>query len=216
MVNVPNFYHKVDKSAKIAICVPVRDNVTAAFSYSLAMLMKKCGEANLKVSLHYVIGSEVAMQRQQLVLQVLADNPTHIFWLDADMKFPPHTLNQLLSHNKDVIGCNYSTRVEPHVPVAFVSDGDLEKRLTDTTGISDVFAVGLGCLLVNTDVIKNIESPYFSVEWNDDYTNLMGEDIYFCKKIREAGYDILIDNDLSQQIAHVGTKNYKLDDINDR
>ena len=173
--------------------------------------MTKCGEANLKVSLHYIIGSEVAMQRQQLVLQVLEENPTHILWLDADMNFPPHTLKQLLSHNKDVIACNYSTRVEPHMPVAFVSDGDLENRLTDKKGISSVFAVGLGCMLVNTNVIKNIDSPYFSVEWNDDYTNLVGEDIYFCKKIREAGYDILVDNELSQQISHVGTKKYKLD-----
>ena len=70
-------------------------------------------------------------------------------------------------------------------------------------------------MIVNTEVIKNMSKPYFSVEWNSDYTNLVGEDIYFCKKIKDAGYDILVDNDTSQHIAHVGTKAYKLDEIND-
>ena len=184
MVSIPNFYFKIDKSVRIAICVPVRDNVTATFSYSLAMLMKKCGEANLKVSLHYNIGSEVAMQRQMLVEEALETNPTHILWLDSDMKFPSDIIHRLLSHNEPVVACNYSTRTKPHVPVAFTSEGDLESRLTNTTGKSHVFAVGLGCMIVNTEVIKNMSKPYFSVEWNSDYTNLVGEDIYFCKKIK--------------------------------
>ena len=215
MVNVPNFYHKIDKNVRVAICVPVRDNVTAGFSYSLAMLMKKCGEANLKISLHYNIGSEVAMQRQQLVEEALETNPTHILWLDSDMKFPADILNRLLAHKKDVVACNYSTRAEPLCPVAFTSEGDLESRLHKTTGTSSVFAVGLGCMLVNTDVFNKIDSPYFSVEWNEDYTNLVGEDIYFCKKLHTKGYDILIDNEASQMIAHIGTKFYKLEDTND-
>jgi hypothetical protein len=42
MVSIPNFHYKTDKTANIAICVPVRDQVTAVFTYSLAMLMKKC------------------------------------------------------------------------------------------------------------------------------------------------------------------------------
>ena len=215
MVDVPNFYHKIDKNVRVAICVPVRDNVTAGFSYSLAMLMKKCGETNLKISLHYNIGSEVAMQRQQLVIEALETNPTHILWLDSDMKFPADILTRLLTHGKDIVACNYSTRVEPLYPVAFTSEGDLEDRLYNKTGISNVFAVGLGCMLVNTNVFKEIESPYFCVEWNEDYTNLVGEDIYFCKKLKDKGYDILIDNEASQMIAHIGTKNYKLEDTND-
>ena len=215
MVSVPNFYHKIDKNVRIAICVPVRDNVMAGFSYSLAMLMKKCGEASLKISLHYNIGSEVAMQRQQLVEEALETNPTHILWLDSDMKFPADILQRLLAHKKDVVACNYSTRVEPLYPVAFTSDGDLESRLYKTTGTSSVFAVGLGCMLVNTNVFKNIDLPYFSVVWSDDYTNLVGEDIYFCKKLRDEGYDILIDNEASQFIAHVGSKTYKLEETND-
>ena len=60
-----------------------------------------------------------------------------------------------------------------------------------------------------------MDLPYFSVTWNEDYTNLVGEDIYFCKKLKEKGYDILIDNEASQYIAHIGSKTFKLEETND-
>jgi hypothetical protein len=96
MVSVPNYFHKNNNTANVAICVPVRDNVTAVFAYSLAMLQKKCGETGLSTSLHFNMGSEVAMQRQQLVTEALETNCTHIMWIDADMQFPVDTLNILL------------------------------------------------------------------------------------------------------------------------
>ena len=100
MVSIPKFIQKPDPTSNVAICVPVRDHVTSTFTYSLAMLMKKCGEQGQKVSLHMVMGSEVAMQRQQLVDEVLDTNATHLFWVDSDMKFPPDALFTLLSHKK--------------------------------------------------------------------------------------------------------------------
>jgi hypothetical protein len=210
MVSIPTYLHKSKKNAVIAICVPVRDIVTASFSYSLAMLMKKCGETSKKVTLHMVMGSEISSQRQQLVEQALQTNATHILWLDSDMKFPSDIIDRLLSHDKDIIACNYSTRVAPHRPVAFTSMIDMDDRLLETRGISEVFAVGMGCMLVNIDVYKNMSKPYFSVSWNSDYTSLEGEDLFFCKKARTKEYKVWIDNESSQFISHVGTREYTL------
>ena len=72
MVSIPNYLYRADKNARVAICVPVRDYVTAAFSFSLAMLLKKCGETDRKTSLHMVMGSEIASQRQQLATEALS------------------------------------------------------------------------------------------------------------------------------------------------
>lgn len=210
MVSVPNFYHKKVQDTKIAISVPVRDHVTTTFTQSLAMLMKKCGETGQKVSLHMVMGSEVAMQRQQLVDEILATDCTHILWLDSDMGFPTFTIEALLGHEKDIVACNYSTRVPPHRPVAFTSQNHLDDRVMSGTGIQEIFAVGLGCMLVKREVYENISRPFFSVEWNDNYTNLVGEDIYFCQKAKSYKYKIWLDNDLSEFISHVGTRTYTI------
>lgn len=216
MVSIPKFHHKHESGSRVAICVPVRDHVTASFTFSLSQLMKKCGETGLKVSLHMVMGSEVAMQRQQLVDEALETGCTHILWLDSDMKFPIDTLQQLLSHNKDIIACNYSTRVEPHRPVAFKSKQDLDVRIFDGTGIEAAYAVGMGCVLVKRTVFETMSRPHFSVTWNNDYTSLVGEDVYFCEKANTSGFDLYIDNDLSKKIAHVGTRAYTIKgDCND-
>ena len=212
MVSIPNYLYRADKTARVAICVPVRDNVTAAFSFSLAMLLKKCGETDRKTSLHMVIGSEIASQRQQLATEALSTECTHILWLDSDMRFPNTIIESLLLHEKDIVACNYSTRVAPHIPVAFTSKQDMSQRLYDQTGLNKVTAVGMGCMLVKRNVFNDMELPYFGVEWNHDYTSLIGEDLFFANKADNAGYDIWIDSDLSNKIAHVGTRAYTLED----
>ena len=211
MVSIPNYLYRADKNARVAICVPVRDYVTAAFSFSLAMLLKKCGETDRKTSLHMVMGSEIASQRQQLATEALSTECTHILWLDSDMRFPNITLEALLSHDKDIVACNYSTRVEPHIPVAFTSKHDMGERLSADVGLNKVAAVGMGCMLVKRNVFESMSLPYFGVEWNQDYTSLIGEDLYFANKADLAGYDIWIDSDLSNRIAHIGTRAYTLE-----
>jgi hypothetical protein len=210
MVSIPDYQFKTDKSAKIAICVPVRDHVTAVFSYSLAMLLKKCGETGQKTTLHMVMGSEVAMQRQQLVDEALETSCTHILWIDSDMKFPSDTIAQLLSADKSIVAGNYSTRVEPFRPVAFKSSANLDSRVYGGNGLEKVYAVGSGLMLVKREVYESIPRPHYSVSWNNDYTSLVGEDIYFCDKAAKHGHDVYVDHKLSLQLAHVGSRAYTI------
>ena len=210
MVSVPKYHYKADSTSRVAICIPVRDNVTAGFALSLARLTAKCTELNIKTTMHMVMGSEVAMQRQQLVDEALTTNCTHILLLDSDMNFPSHTLQALLSHKKDIIACNYSTRVPPHRPVAFKDKEDLELRVGISSGIEEIYAIGMGVMLVNRKIYESITRPHFSVVWNNNYTSLTGEDVYFCNKAQEQGYTIWLENDLSKSIGHTGTKTFTI------
>jgi hypothetical protein len=216
MVSIPDYHHKIDKSAKVAICVPVRDQVTAVFAFSLAKLQKKCGETNLSTTLHFNMGSEVAMQRQQLVHEALETDCTHIMWIDADMQFPVDTLNILLSANKDIIAGNYSTRVPPYRPVAFKSKNNLDDRVFAGKGIEPVWAVGSGLMLVKREVYDNIPLPHYKIEYSESYTSLVGEDVYFCNRAGENGYEVNISHELSDRIAHIGTRAFTVKgDCND-
>lgn len=158
------------------------------------------------------VGSEVAMQRQQLTDEILETNCTHLLWLDSDMKFPADTLEILLSHNKYIVAGNYSTRVKPHRPVAFKNPDNLDKRVFGGKGLEKIYAIGSGLMLVNRQVYENMPRPFYSVEWKDNYTSLVGEDIYFCHKANENGYEVFVDHDLSKRIAHIGSKAYTIKD----
>ena len=86
----------------------------------------------------------------------------------------------------------------------------LDARVEGGTGLQKIFAVGMGCMLVKRQVYEAVARPHFSVTWNDDYTNLVGEDIYHCNKAKEAGFDIWLENDLSENIAHIGTRAFTI------
>jgi len=193
---------------KIAICVPARDTVHAGFARSLANLTASLARSNIDYELLINLGSVIAQQRNTLVEQALTVKSSHILWLDSDMHVPTNTVDRLLSHNKDIVAATYSTRVKPQKSVAFVDQYNLDQRLKYTTGIHSVFAVGMGCMLVNIEVYKTLSKPWFHYHWNEDTEDLSGEDIYFCKQAHDNGYEIFIDSDLSQEVAHFGSKAY--------
>jgi hypothetical protein len=124
------------------------------------------------------------------------------------MHVPTTTVARLLAHKKSIVAGTYSTRVKPQRSVAFVDQYNLDQRLENTFGIHKVFAVGMGCMLVDVEVYKNLTKPWHHYYWNCDTNELSGEDIYFCKLAQDNGYEIFVDCDLSQELAHFGSKAY--------
>jgi hypothetical protein len=59
---------------------------------------------------------------------------------------------------------------------------------------------GCGCILYKTEVFENIEPPWFEFTETED-GRPMGEDITFCKKLKEAGYEIFVDTSIV--IGHI-------------
>jgi len=72
------------------------------------------------------------------------------------------------------------------------------------TGLEQVTAVGCGVMMVKREVFENTPKPWF---WFHQIPGekLLGEDVYFCVKAFDAGYETYLDHDLSQQIGHVGS-----------
>lgn len=190
---------------KIAICVPARDLVHAGFALSLAKLSNTI-DCEILINL----GTVIPEQRNQLVKEALEKNATHILWLDSDMHVPESTAIKLLEHNKEIVAATYSTRMPPHQSVAFIDPNNFNKRLDEKQGLHKVWAVGMGCMLVNTKVYEYLEHPYHQYVDNKATQSLMGEDIYFCKSANDAGFDIFVDATLSQNVAHYGTKSFTL------
>jgi hypothetical protein len=72
--------------------------------------------------------------------------------------------------------------------------------------------IGCGVMLISRETLEKIEKPWFFFELLPE-NKLLGEDIYFCVKAKDAGIDTYIDHDLSQEIGHVGSYTYGWHDI---
>lgn len=197
---------------KIAICVPARDTVHTGFALSLSNITSHLTRLKIDYVVLFNLGSVIAQQRNTLVHEALECNATHILWLDSDMHVPAGVAIKLLKHKKHIVAAAYSTRVPPYKSVGFSSAEDIEDRFSAVQGLHKVYAVGMGCMLVDTQVYNYIGKPWHNYHYNKDIDDLSGEDIYFCDAAGSAGFEIYIDAELSHEVAHYGTKSFRLKD----
>ena len=174
-------------AAKISICVPSRDTVHAAFAFDLAKMVQHCAVMGMEVTPHFCIGTLIVNQRDSLADMALEAGSTHIMWLDSDMMFPVDTVQRLLSHAVPIVAGNYVTRQYPHKTVAYTQLHDWRSYVVNrgNTDLIKVAAVGMGCMLVNTDVIRAMSKPRFQTTWIAETNDHMGEDFYFCQEAQK-------------------------------
>ena len=207
---------------RVAICIPARGQMEVTTAFDLTMMAAyMAGKKNIDLNVYTSQGTLIFDQRNSLVHTAVVEKCDYILFIDADMRFPKNTLERLLSHNKDIIGVNATTRMMPPKPTArniqINEDGSvdwLEIFSNKEKGIGKVDAIGCGVMLIKTSCLKDIPQPYFYFEQLLK-GKLLGEDIYFCIKAKDAGIDTWVDHDLSMEIGHVGSYTYGWDDIKD-
>lgn len=153
-------------------------------------------------------GQPVSKSRNIIVKSAFDWGATHLLFLDDDMTFPENTLKILLEQNKDIIGSLAFKRKEPYLPVIYKKNPANPDRFITITdyekGIIPVEATGAAFLLVKMDVFRRLKFPWFDFAPDEDHPGeLIGEDLYFCKKAKEAGYSIWVDT--VHTIGHIGT-----------
>lgn len=145
------------------------------------------------------------MVRNNIVEQALRDEMTHLIFMDTDQVYPEDTIEKLLSHDLDIVGGVVHRRYPPFDAILY--RGELHKytHVPDEECYSgdliEIEATGTGCMCIKTDVFKKVEPPWFKYGANEG--RKVGEDIYFCNKVRQAGLKIYADT--SVQIDHMAT-----------
>ena len=193
---------------QLSICVPAGDKVHTIFAKSLANLTSRLTKLTIDWNLHIVCSSVICGSRTQLAREALDSGATHLLWLDSDMYFPASVFLDLVSHKKDIVAANYSTRYAPYQSVAFTNAENMDERLTTTNGLHKVWAVGMGCMLVTRQVFEDLPKPWFAHEYNKTLDKHSGEDIYFCNQAMHHGIDVWIDADI--KLGHIGANSYVL------
>lgn len=204
---------------RVAVCVPTRGRVCWGFAYDLAQMMCYTGTSVvsreiMEIGMIFADGTYIASNREDLVDQAMKSEPTHILWLDDDMRFPQDTLLRLLQRNREVVGANYATRGTPCVAVAIKKASDTKGRLLtmpDSTGLERVETLGFGVTLVQASVFRRIPKPWFENYWSPKLERRVGEDVDFCRKCAAHDVKIFVDHDLSKEVGHMGEFEYRLE-----
>jgi hypothetical protein len=215
---------------KIALCIPCHRQTEAKFTQCLAQMISATMSAKIEwdgeivtpqIETIIVSCSLLTESRNRLVAEAIHAEADYMLWMDADHVFPDYALLQLLSHNLPVVGCNYARRFTPTAPTASREKDEGGKELIWTTRdkmeageVEQIGHMGLGLCLMDMRVFGKLEQqaisegkehfwPLFRIDPTEDGIAFVGEDVYFFKRIREAGIPVYCDHRLSWEVGHL-------------
>lgn len=191
---------------KIFIAVPSLDTVPALFCQSLALLQRA---GDTKVG--FEVGSLVYNARNNLARQAIKAEADYVLWLDSDMVFGPNLLQKMLQvcteNDIDFLTGLCFRRKPPYTPCLFDKLEKTENGASYTALMSvpeGRFKVG-GCgfagVLMSLDVILSVAAKFEGRMF--DPLKGFGEDVSFCWRARQCGYDIWCDSEI--ELGHVGS-----------
>lgn len=162
-------------------------------------------------AMDFKIGAQASLlsQARQVVLsEAIARGFTHWMSFDDDMVFPCDVVDQLLSHDQDIVTANYRRKKDAVSGVCMGLDGQILDS-TGKSGLEEIGWMGGGCFLADLRKLKEIPAPHFEVVWCPERNEYFDQDNVFCAKVRQHGMKIYCDHSLSQQIGHVGDYEYR-------
>lgn len=197
-----------DKPIYITIAVPISHSCLINLEVE-----RFCDEAQRKWGDNLLVcqvPSYTAECGRNVIVEALLQGPlnTHVFFLDADTVPPDDAIDRLLAHDKDIVAgvtlVQSGTKKRDHINVnkspdlickwnVAIDDPD---RLIDYEDLPDhlfkATRIGGTTILVKRKVFETIGWPYFKTIYNRMGVE-EGEDWYFARKVREAGFEIWID-----------------------
>jgi hypothetical protein len=203
----------------LAILVPTLDTVFSQFTHSLSMAMAYHLAHNPNDVLIPIMhqGTLLARSRNWLAQQAIDHEADWAIWLDSDMTFPPDTFARLIESGHDVVTTNAPKRKEPIGSTAHVLNKETGRmELLDISEpsfeIVPIGTCGFAVAAMRTDVFKRVDKPWFFTPYYEAGDFIVGEDAYFASQLGKAGIKLMCDLELSEQIGHLGIKEYTLED----
>lgn len=170
----------------------------------------------------------VDMARNAIVVQgfarsqsVYGASPDYFLFIDSDSVVGkrdrngsgqilpwPQYINDLIARDKDAISGYYIKKADGYAGKPVFGVGHTAKMSVPdyAEDLQECEWFGGGYLLVKADVFKKVEGPWFENR-NDGFglkgARIVGEDVYFCKKLATNGYKLFVD--LKVPIGHHGS-----------
>lgn len=188
---------------KILIGCPVYRTISVKTAFSLIDMIKN---TPYETEVIFQEGIFIHQNQNNIVDYAVEKGFDYVFFVEHDMVFEPDILKKLLKDNKDIICANYNHRSEPQCSMVYgLNDkGELigfnNKEIPTET--FKCGAIPTGLTLIKTSIFEKLKKPYFFYKYNDEGIMESSQDVYFCQKAREAGFDIWCNPNI--QVGHLG------------
>jgi len=191
---------------KVYLAIPSCRDWKPQFGASVCGLVGKLSKDGVDFTMNAMMGTSVLPRARQVALEhAISEGCSHVLFLDDDMAFSPDIFDRLVAHQKEIIGANYSNKSPQRNPQSHALDGSpLSSK--DRSGIEEAGWIGFGAILISLDAIKDVPKPWFETRWLEERQSFIGEDYYFCGKVRGCGVRIYIDHDI--KVGHIGDALY--------
>jgi hypothetical protein len=198
------------------LAVPCQDQCSSWFAYDWARLAAYSVAQGIGINMGLIKTAYLPSSRKQLAEMGVKAGCSHILWLDSDMRFPKDALVRLLKHNEPIVAASYSMRRMPLAPVAYAGYGRAEPIYVpnDGEGLVRVGMVGMGLMLTETKVFQTMPKPWFANPYVPELDDYVGEDVWFCKEAKAQGYQVLVDQTLTNEVGHLGEWEFSNQQLN--
>jgi len=221
---------KPRKTNGIVIATPAYGgNVTVNYTNSLVKSSALFQSNGLKLNVLFLSNhSLITMARNKIVSEIFKGDQNDwesIVWIDSDISWDPEDLLKLSLHDEDVVAGTYRKKIHNHCH--FTVKMIRGKEESDERGLIEVEAVGTGFLRVSRKAMRHLldtERGFYSEKdtskVNGGYTEIknifetgikgdqmLSEDFFFCSKLRDLGYKIMLDTKID--LGHDGGYTYR-------
>lgn len=177
-------------------------------------------------------GSLLVAERNRLNKAFLASNCTHMLCIDSDLGWPAGAVKAMLDHDVDFVAGLYPARGEANVflfrPV-YREDKSIE---TTDKGLLKMNSIPAGFMLMKRHVLERMTSHFSHLYFepkHKDYKHengyclfntevvdgeFWGEDYVFCRRVRESGFEVLVDPLI--EFDHAGVRGALIQALTDK
>lgn len=177
---------------KVLICIPYTGYVAPQAAYSLIPMACHARNKGVSVDMFPLGMSLVYTAREEMVKAFLQGEYDALLFVDSDMVVPVDLLTKLIEADKDIVSALAFKRTPGYEPCIFkeCSEQDAKFYLNYPKGLIEIEGVGMACILIKRRVFEAIPKPWFFPH------KILGEDLSFCARARNAGFKIYCDTEL--------------------
>jgi hypothetical protein len=177
-------------SPRVVVAMPSRGYAYAPGLLRAADLARRFGS-----ELMLEIGRPIELVRTRLITRFLASNADYLVTIDDDVVAPDDAADRLLALNVPVAAAAYPIMTEAGLvwDVKAVGSDDWMPQLPGH--VFPIRHTGLGFVVIHRYVFARIRKPWFQFGAAPG-GRMIGEDVWFCNGVTQAGLQILCDGSI--------------------